>query len=54
MIPDKKPHSSQPSPGRIYDYILGGHHNYEIDRQLAEQVMKLVPWLKRFVHLQRQ
>lgn len=54
MIPDnKKSDPSRPSPGRIYDYLLDGQYNYESDRQAAEQAMKLVPWLKRFVQLQR-
>lgn len=35
--------STRPHVGRIYDYILGGHHNFEVDRVAAEQVLKLVP-----------
>lgn len=35
--------STRPHVGRIYDYILGGHHNFEVDRTAAEQVLKLVP-----------
>ena len=29
---------SRPSAARVYDYFLGGAHNFEIDRQLAEQI----------------
>ena len=27
--------ASRPNAGRIYDYILGGSHNFEVDRQAA-------------------
>lgn len=33
----------QPSPARIYDYLLGGYHNFAIDRQAAEQLRALNP-----------
>lgn len=45
--------TTKPSAGRIYDYMLGGSHNYEIDRQAAEAVMQLVPFLNKFARLQR-
>jgi hypothetical protein len=45
--------ASQPNAGRIYDYILGGHHNFEVDRQSAEQVIKILPFTQKFVRLQR-
>jgi hypothetical protein len=45
--------TSKPSAGRIYDYILGGHHNFEVDRQAAEQIIKLVPFLPKAMRLQR-
>lgn len=45
--------SSKPSAGRIYDYILGGHHNFEIDRVAAERVSKLVPFMREGARLQR-
>ncbi len=28
----------KPSPARIYDYWLGGYHNFEADRQVGDQV----------------
>ena len=28
--------ASVPNAGRIYDYLLGGHHNFEVDRLAAE------------------
>jgi len=32
-----------PSPARMYDYFLGGHHNFPADRAAAEQVIALAP-----------
>ncbi|MEV7011719.1 SAM-dependent methyltransferase [Streptosporangium sp. NPDC051022] len=34
---------STPSPARVYDYLLGGTHNSEADRRVAEQVMQAWP-----------
>ncbi|MFC4127776.1 SAM-dependent methyltransferase [Nocardia rhizosphaerae] len=33
----------RPSASRVYDYFVGGMHNFEIDRQLAEQIEKFTP-----------
>ena len=30
-----------PNPARIYDYWLGGHHNFEIDRMMGEKVARV-------------
>lgn len=35
--------SSKPNAGRIYDYVLGGHHNFEVDRLAAQEFLKIVP-----------
>jgi SAM-dependent methyltransferase len=37
----------QASPARMYDALLGGSHNFEIDRQAAELGKQLVPDLPR-------
>lgn len=34
---------SRPSAARVYDYFLGGSHNFEVDRQLAEQIAGMTP-----------
>jgi hypothetical protein len=44
---------SKPSAGRMYDYFLGGNHNFEVDRQAAEQVLKILPFSAKYVRLQR-
>ncbi len=46
--------TSSPNAARIYDYILGGTHNFEADRQAGEQVIKLIPFISHFVQLQRR
>ena len=33
----------KPSSARVYDYFLGGAHNFEVDRQVAEQVLAMYP-----------
>jgi O-methyltransferase involved in polyketide biosynthesis len=45
--------ASKPSAGRIYDYILGGSHNFEVDRQAADQMLKLLPFYSKYLRLQR-
>ncbi|MBK9942830.1 MAG: SAM-dependent methyltransferase [Kouleothrix sp.] len=45
--------TSRPSAGRVYDYILGGHHNFEVDRMAADQVVTTLPFLPKAMRLQR-
>lgn len=45
--------ASIPSAGRVYDYLLGGHHNFEVDRRAAEYIASLAPFVTKFVRLQR-
>ena len=33
----------KPSAARMYDYFLGGHHNFAVDRIMAEQLTTLYP-----------
>jgi hypothetical protein len=37
----------------MYDYYLGGHHNFEVDRQAADQVVELLPFIPKAARLQR-
>ncbi len=47
---------AQPSPARIYDYLLGGAHNFEADRLAGEMLKKRAPeladsaWANRGFH----
>jgi SAM-dependent methyltransferase len=34
---------TRPSAARIFDYFLGGAHNFESDRQLADQITRMTP-----------
>jgi SAM-dependent methyltransferase len=34
---------TRPSAARIYDYFLGGAHNFESDRQLADHITRMTP-----------
>jgi hypothetical protein len=45
--------ASQPNAGRIYDFMLGGNHNFEIDRIAAQQLMQAVPSMPQWVRLIR-
>jgi len=33
----------RPSVARVYDYYLGGSHNFAVDREFAEQVLQAMP-----------
>lgn len=41
-IPDEIS-QDRPNPARIYDYLLGGYHNFEADRELANQIIEVFP-----------
>src|SRR5699024_320578 len=44
---------NEPSAGRIYDYLLGGNHNYAIDRMFADERMELAPDMRTGAKLNR-
>jgi len=44
---------STPNAGRIYDFLLGGHHNFEIDRQTAEKLLQIAPFMPQVLKLIR-
>jgi hypothetical protein len=45
--------TTKPSISRIYDYVLGGEHNFEVDRQAAKQIMKMTPSYSTWARLNR-
>jgi hypothetical protein len=45
--------TTTPNPGRIYDYYLGGSHNFAVDRQVAEQLLALMPSTRPGARLNR-
>src|SRR5689334_19830786 len=34
---------NKPNPARMYDYFLGGDHNFPADRAAAEQIIAMYP-----------
>jgi len=45
--------TSKPSIGRIYDFMLGGHHNFEVDRRAARGMLKVFPAYPRWARINR-
>lgn len=45
--------TTKPNPGRIYDYYLGGNHNFDVDRATAAQLLSLMPSAKSGALLNR-
>lgn len=44
---------TKPNAGRIYDYFLGGDHNFEVDRIQGEKLKQIVPMVPKIVRLIR-
>src|SRR2546421_4625029 len=44
---------TRPSAARVYDYFLGGAHNFEVDRHLAAQIARLTPNLAETMRANR-
>lgn len=44
---------SVPSVARIYDYYLGGSHNFETDREAARRAMEFMPGLPKVMQANR-
>lgn len=42
-----------PSMARTYDYLLGGAHNFAVDRQLAEAAERIMPRSREIARLNR-
>jgi hypothetical protein len=45
--------ASRPNAGRIYDYLLGGNHNFEVDRQAAQSLLKMAPEMPNWTRVIR-
>ncbi|NGO13865.1 SAM-dependent methyltransferase [Streptomyces sp. HC44] len=44
---------SVPSVSRIYDYYLGGSHNFDVDREAARKAMEYMPGLPKIMQANR-
>jgi hypothetical protein len=47
-------HESIPLGARVYDYILGGKHNFAVDREAAERVLAVAPDGRLLARMQRK
>ncbi|MEZ4590483.1 MAG: SAM-dependent methyltransferase [Chloroflexota bacterium] len=45
--------TSVPNLARIFDYMVGGTTHFEIDRLAAEEMLKIIPSLRKWVRLRR-
>jgi hypothetical protein len=45
--------TTRPSVARVYDYFLGGKDNYESDRELYRQIMKIAPEAPEWARVNR-
>lgn len=43
----------RPSAARIYDYLLGGYYNFEVDRVVAEKFRELLPGMPLYMQANR-
>lgn len=44
---------SRPSAARMYDYLLGGNHNFAADREFVERLIEIQPEAKRAAIMNR-
>lgn len=44
---------SKPSAARVYDYYLGGFHNFAVDREMAQQAIAMWPELPMIMRANR-
>jgi hypothetical protein len=42
------------SPARVYDYLLGGSWNFDVDRIVAQQAIDRMPWVRDLARYNRQ
>ncbi|WP_232660605.1 SAM-dependent methyltransferase [Pseudonocardia sp. TRM90224] len=43
-----------PNAARMYDYFLGGSHNFAADRAAADKTEAVLPWVRQAVHANRE
>jgi hypothetical protein len=44
---------NRPSAARVYDYYLGGSHNFAADREMGRRIVRLVPEVPRIARANR-
>ncbi|TWP47570.1 hypothetical protein FKR81_31935 [Lentzea tibetensis] len=45
--------ATSPSPARIYDYWLGGAHNFAVDREVGAKALETMPELRHVIRTNR-
>jgi hypothetical protein len=45
---------TEPSPARIYDYVLGGKDNYDVDRRTADAILGIWPEIRNLAFDNRE
>ena len=56
LLPDREAPEidrTKPHPARIYDYLLGGENNFDVDREAAEVALGLMPELRGMARVNR-
>ncbi len=56
QLPDWAPEGvdlSKPSAARVYDYILGGGHNFAIDRRIGDELERMAPYVAETMRANR-
>ena len=43
----------KPSAARMYDYLLGGNHNFAVDREISERALQIQPQGRRIALMNR-
>ncbi|CAA9461846.1 MAG: hypothetical protein AVDCRST_MAG14-2578 [uncultured Rubrobacteraceae bacterium] len=51
--PEDLPIENKPSASRIYDYLLGGYHNFEVDRMAARKITEVMPEMPLYMRANR-
>ena len=44
---------SVPSSARVYDYVLGGAHNFAVDRQMGDKIERNLPHVRSGARINR-
>lgn len=50
---DQESRTAKPNPARMYDYYLGGYHNFAIDREAADAAIAIWPELPLVIQANR-
>jgi hypothetical protein len=44
---------TRPNAGRVYDFFLGGNHNFDVDREVAAKLLQVYPVLPKILKMLR-